>query len=71
MRARDERHVQHAGQLDIGDVAARSGKEAAMLLRPPALGDVAEMALVHGAGSGRFTPRIRSAASVTASTICL
>ena len=72
VRAGDQRHMAHAGNVDIGDVVAFAGDEAAVLAHAAIGADEAEFLLRrHFCSSvGRLTPRRRSAASAIASTIC-
>ena len=72
MRRRDQRHVLHLGQGNVGGKAALTGDEAPVLAHAPVgRHELKALRLSHGATSaGRFTPRKRSAASAIASTIC-
>ena len=72
VRAGDHRDVFHVRQLDVGDEVALAGDEAAVLAHAAVAGDIAVVAgRAHRSGSaGRLTPRMRSAASAIASTIC-
>ena len=61
----------HVRQIDIGDELALAGDEAAVLAHAAVGCDVAVVAGVHLFRlRGRLTPRMRSAASAIASTIC-
>ena len=76
IRTGDDRHVQHAGQLDVGGIAAAPGDEARVFLGAPFGTDVAKAVrrslLSHGPVSYRLPlpAATRRAASCTASTIC-
>ncbi len=71
MRAGHHGDVLHVRQFDIGDEPAFAGDEAAVLAHAAVGRDVAVADLVHGFKlRGRLTPRMRSAASAIASTIC-
>ncbi len=67
MRARDQRDVQHARQLDVRRVAALAGDEALVLDGAAVLADVAEaLRLSHAPvlrPTSRGAPRRRSAGS--------
>src|SRR5713226_927736 len=69
MRTGDERDVARAGQRDVGGEAALAGDEAAVLAHAAVGRDVAETRRAHRS-TGRLAPRMRSAASAIASTIC-
>jgi hypothetical protein len=71
VRAGDQRDVARVGQVDISDEIALAGHETAVLAYAAVRRDEVEMTLAHVRNSvGRLAPRMRSAASVTASTIC-
>ena len=60
-----------AGQRNVGHEVALAGDEAAILAHAAVGGDEAEAAHAHAeASGGRLAPRMRSAASAIASTIC-
>ena len=69
MRTGNERDVTRAGQRDVGREAALAGDEAAILAHAAVGRDVAETRRAHRS-TGRLAPRMRSAASAIASTIC-
>ncbi len=68
--AGDQRHVLGVGQIDIGDEIALAGDEAAVLAHAAVGRDIAVVRLAHRVSFGRLAPRMRSAASAIASTIC-
>ena len=64
MRRGHQRHVLRARQRDIGGEAALADHKAAVLAHPAIRRHVAKFFRgAHGAGAGRFCPRMRSAAS--------
>src|SRR3974390_18213 len=69
--AGNQRHMLHVGQVNVGDELPFAGDEAAILPYAAIGGDIAVVAGAHlRSSSGRLSPRIRSAASAIASTIC-
>ena len=72
IRTRQQRDVPSAGKGDIGGEAPLVGDEAAVLAHAAVGGDETEARRRRGHDpiTGRLRPRMRSAASATASTIC-
>ena len=68
MRTGHQRNVPHGRYRNIGGEAASADDEAAILAHAAIARHEAEG--LHGSRSGRFKPRMRSAASAIASTIC-
>jgi len=68
VRTRHQRHVPRARRGDIGGEAAFADDEAS-ILADAAIGRY-ETESAHGLRTGWFKPRMRSAASAIASTIC-
>ena len=70
MRAGHQRHVARARHGDVGGEAALAHDEAAILAHAAVGRYEPERGRAHGLLAGRFRPRMRSAASAIASTIC-
>ncbi len=70
IRTRHQRHVPRPCQRDVGGETAFAGDEAAILAHAAIGRHEPEGFRAHGLPAGRFRPRLRSAASATASTIC-
>jgi hypothetical protein len=72
MRAGHQRDVLGVGQVDVGNEAALAGDKAAVLAHAAIGRDETEFARrIHlRSSAGRLLPRMRSAASAMASTIC-
>ena len=69
--AGDERHVAHARERDVGDELPLADHETAVLAHAAVGGEKAEAVGAHAtAPVGWLAPRMRSAASAIASTIC-
>ena len=70
VRTGHERHVPGAGRGDVGGEAAFAHDEAPILADAAIGGHETERLRGHGLRAGWFKPRMRSAASAIASTIC-
>jgi len=70
VRTGHQRHVPRAGRGDVGGEAAFAHDEAPILADAAIGGHETERLRAHGLRTGWFKPRMRSAASAIASTIC-